>query len=332
MPSRALVALVALSLTAVACGGGGGVTGPSQGPAAVTSSFTGLVFYDENRDGVLGSDERVRLPGVQMVVGSQTGSSDATGAVTVSGLPTGPQTLSIQIESLPPYFEPGRLPSVTLPLAVGAVVPVPVILATGANHPNRYLAFGDSITNGAGSHGRQGWATPLARRLQAQWGAGEVIADGIYGSRSIDGVTRLPAVLARERPAFTLLLYGTNDWTRCQFEAPEACYTVPALRDMIRITRDAGGLPVVGTIIPVNPDFPEMSAVERNEWVRLENQQIRPMVLQEGAVLAESWLAFGPTQSLWPDLFFDHAHPNDDGYARIAEAFFQAITRSRGAQ
>jgi acyl-CoA thioesterase-1 len=331
MSQRASIAVAAVILLA-SCGGGSGSSGPSQVPAGATNSLTALVFYDENHDGVLGGEERVRLPGVQLLAGSQTGTSDATGRVTIAGLGSGALGLSVQVASLPAYFEPGRLPAVTLPVAEGTVVPVPLTLAIGGNQPNQFLAFGDSITDGAGSRGREGWATPLERRLQAHWGVAEVVVDGIYGSRSIDGVERLPAVLARNRPAFVLVLYGTNDWTRCQFTTPEACYTVPALREMLRTIRAVGALPVVGTIIPVNPAFPELKAADRNEWVRLENELIRPMVQQEGAVLADSFAAFGSSQSLWPDLFFDQAHPNDDGHARIADAFFQAITRSRGGR
>jgi lysophospholipase L1-like esterase len=157
-----------------------------------------------------------------------------------------------------------------------------------------------------------------------------VAADGVRGSRSVDGLARLPASLAQHRPAYLLVLYGTNDWNgRCQSVAPEACFTVGALRDIVRAARAAGTLPVVGTIIPGDPD---VSAVERNRWIQLQNDLIRPMVQQEGVVLADTWAAFGSDASQWPPLFFDLVHPNDAGYARISDAFFQAITRGRAAR
>lgn len=324
---------MAATLLSTACGGGSGPpTNPTPGSPVPTgsNSLAGLVFYDQNSNGVPDTDERVRLPGVRITMGSQTGASDAHGQVSVGGLPDGSQTPSIQLDSLPAYFQPGRLPTVTLPLAGGTVVPLPVSLPIGANRPNKYMAFGDSITEGTGSDRRLGWATPLEARLGAYWGEAEVVVDGVRGSRSVDGLQRLPASLNQTRPAFTLVLYGTNDWNgRCQSIAPEACFTVGALRDMIRVARTAGSQPVVGTIIPADPD---VSAVERNRWIQLENDLIRPMVQQEGAVLADSWAAFGANASLWPPLFFDLIHPNDDGYARISDAFFQAITRGRGAR
>jgi len=147
----------------------------------------------------------------------------------------------------------------------------------------------------------------------------------------VDGIQRLPASLAASRPAFTLVLYGTNDWNRCQTLAPETCFTVAALRDMIRTARSAGSQPVVGTIIPANPAS-SLTHPDRNRWIQLENDLIRPMVQQEGAVLAETWGAFGSDPNLWPPLFFDQNHPDDAGYARISDAFFQALTRARGAR
>jgi lysophospholipase L1-like esterase len=302
-----------------------------MGPAPVgPNSVSGIVFYDQNGNGAPDADEPVRLPGVRVTVGSQSGTTGAAGQFSVGALPAGTQSVSIQIDSLPAYFQPGRLPTVTLPLAEGTVVPVPVALPIGGNRPNTYLAFGDSITEGTGSDRRQGFVTPLEQRLRAHWGAGDVAADGVRGSRSVDGLARLPASLAQHRPAYLLVLYGTNDWNgRCQSIAPEACFTVAALRDIVRAARAAGTLPVVGTIIPGDPD---VSAVERNRWIQLQNDLIRPMVQQEGVVLADTWAAFGSDASQWPPLFFDLVHPNDAGYARISDAFFQAITRGRAAR
>jgi lysophospholipase L1-like esterase len=329
-------AMVAVAFLAGACGGGGnsgGTTGPSAPtPApAGTNAMSGVVFYDQNANGTLDGAEHVRFPGVRITVAGRSGTTDARGQFEVTGLPSGAQPLAIDTDSLPPYYQPGPLPSVTLPLASGAPVAVPVALPIRTNHPNRYLAFGDSITEGTGSVRKQGWATPLEERLRAYYGEAEVVVDGIRASRSIDGVQRMPASLADARPAFTLILYGVNDWNRCQSQSVEACYTVGALRDMIRIARGAGSQPVVGTIVPSNPAS-SLTHPDRNRWTQAENELIRRMVQEEGAVLAETWAAFGSDPNVWPSLFFDQNHPNDEGYARISDAFLQAITRARGAR
>ena len=294
-----------------------------------TNTLNGVVFYDQNGNGLPDADEEVRVPGVRVSAGGQSGTSGASGQVTVNNLPDGSQALAIQADSLPPFFQPGRLPAVTLPIAGGVVMPVPVTLPIAGNHPNLYLAFGDSIVQGTGSDRLTGFTTPLQARLRAHWGGeAEVLVDGVRGSRSVDGLARLPAALNQSRPAYILILYGTNDWNgRCQSIAPEACFTVGALRDIIRAARAAGSQPVVGTIVPVNP---ARAPAERNRWIQSENELIRAMVRQEGATLADVGAAFGADQGQWPALFFDDVHPNEDGYARIGDAFFQAITRARG--
>jgi lysophospholipase L1-like esterase len=330
--SARTLAFTTFTLLAAACGGGSPTgPGPAGGPPpAGTNAVTGLVFYDHDGNGAPDGDEPVRLAGVRVSVGSRSGTSEAGGEVSITAIPDGTQTVSIALDGLPPYFQPGRLPSLTLPLPGGTVVPLPVTLPIGGNRPHTYLAFGDSIAEGTGSTRRLGFATPLEQRLRAHWGLGDVIVDGVRGSRSVDGLQRLPGSLGAQRPAYILVLYGTNDFNgRCQSVPAEACFTVSALRDIVRTARAAGTLPVVGTIIPADPD---VSQAERNHWIQLENDLIRPMVAQEGAVLADTWAAFGTRPEQWPPLFFDFVHPNDEGYARIADAFFQAVTRPRGAR
>ncbi|MCM2256385.1 MAG: GDSL-type esterase/lipase family protein [Vicinamibacteria bacterium] len=329
-PCSAAGAIAAAALSLLASGCGGSPASPDTG-ASASHSVTGVVFYDQNGSGTLDAEERVRLPGAVVSAAGRTATADARGEFTITGLPGPSATLSLPLEGLPPWFEPGRLPSLTLPLPAGTVVAVPAVLPTGRNHPNTYLAFGDSITESLGATLRQGWPILLERQLKAAWGEASVIADGLGASRSEDGARRLPDSLAEARPAYTLVLYGVNDWNRCAFVAPEACFTVASLRDMIRSARGAGSLPVVGTIVPVDPTSTAPRVADRNYWVKIQNELIRPMVIQEGAVLADAWTAFGP-ESQWPPLFFDFLHPNDEGHERIATAFAQAITRPRGAR
>jgi lysophospholipase L1-like esterase len=320
------------ALAAVACGGGSGAPAApaSVAPAAGSNSLAGVVFYDHNGNGTADADERVRLPGVRVAAGTRTGTSDAQGRFTIGGLADGAQPLSIAVDSLPAYFQPGAVPTPTLPAASGTVVPVPVSLPIGRNRPNTYLAFGDSITEGTGSTRKQGWAAPLQASLQAHWGEADVIRDGVRSSSSAEGVARLSAALAESRPAFVLVLYGTNDWKKgCQAVAVRDCYTVTALRDVVRIARAANSQPVIGTIIPA---YPDATTAPLNAWIQAQNELIRAMAQEEGAVLAETWRAFGSEPNLWPPLFYDDLHPNDEGHARIAAAFFEAITRSRGGR
>jgi len=146
------------------------------------------------------------------------------------------------------------------------------------------------------------------------------------GTKSNRGETRVGASLATRRPAYLLILYGTNDWNdgECRNELP--CYTITSLRSMVLQARDAGAFPVVGTIPPVNPSYADRDAEARNDWVKRMNELVRAMAKQEGAALAEVHGDFLKQPSL-PPLFDDFLHPNDEGYQVIARAFFNAITR-----
>jgi lysophospholipase L1-like esterase len=314
-----------LALTALAgCGGSspGDPDGPTPPPGTPVS---GVVFYDENANGVLDAGEVVRLPSVTVSVGTRTGSSTAGGRFTVDGVAAGAQQATLRPESLPAYYAPGTPVSVQAPQAGGEIA-VPAVMAIGARaRPNVYMAFGDSITWGDGSDG-EGYRGYLAADLRAYWGKSDVINEGAPGTKSNRGEARIATALSRHRPAYVLILYGTNDWNdaECRHEFP--CYTIDALRSIVVQSRDAGAMPVVGTIPPVNPAYTDRPAEERNDWVRRMNDLVRAMARQERAPIAEIHGDFLKQASV-PALYSDYLHPNDQGYIVISRSFFDAITK-----
>jgi lysophospholipase L1-like esterase len=204
---------------------------------------------------------------------------------------------------------------------------VPATLALGTrSRPNVYLAFGDSITFGDGSSDGEGYVDDLAAQLRSFWGRADVLKDGAPGTRSVAGQGRLPGSLATQRPAYALILYGTNDWNEPECRSDFPCYTVDSLRSMIQDTRSAGAHPIVGTIPPVNPQYADRDPDERNDWVRRMNDLIRQMAAEERAQVAEIHGDFLKRPSL-PPLYADFLHPNDEGYAIISQSFFRAITQ-----
>jgi lysophospholipase L1-like esterase len=285
---------------------------------------TAVVFYDENSNGILDAGESIRLPGVTVAVGGSTGVTEAgTGRATVAGVAAGLQLASVRPDTLPPYFAAGLATAVDVPQPAGQDALLPVTLPIGTNRPNLYMAFGDSITVGDGSSDGGGYRSYLAEDLTNHWGRAVLANEGVTATRSDRGAQRIGESLARQRPAYSLILYGTNDYNRAECRDNFPCFTVDALRSMIGQARSAQSLPVVGTIPPANPSDWRITP-ERLDWIERINAQIRPMVRQEGAVLADIHAAFLRAGDL-PSLFSDHLHPNDRGYEILAGEFFRAI-------
>lgn len=282
-----------------------------------------VVYYDEDGDGRLEGGERGRIPDVSVDVGgARSATAKLTGRAAVGGVPEGPQTAAIDASTLPPFYQAGGAASLTVPTTQDVLLAA--TLRIGGNRPNTYMAFGDSITLGDGSSDGNGYPTPLERMLRAHFGRGSVINRGGSGTRSTEGVQRIARNLGLTSPAYTLILYGTNDWVECKGAIP--CITIDSLRTIIETVKDVRSLPVLGTIIPVNPDS---NPPERNEWVKGMNELIRDLASDEGAALADLEAAFLRESDL-ASLFSDHVHPNDSGYEIMAEEFFRAISGGAG--
>ena len=323
------VALISLVILPACGGGSSSPTDPGTGPAPVPGHpVSGVVFYDVNGNGVLDGAEAVRLPGVTVTIGGRTGEAAAGGRFTVSDVPAGEQTAEVQAGSLPAYFRAGSPVAVSVPQS-GTEIAVPATLEIGGNRPNYYLAIGDSITSGVGGGAGGDYPAYLSADLRAYWGEAVVINAGVPGTRSKQGEPRMGPSVAQHRPAFSLILYGTNDWNdgTCRDNPP--CYTIDALRSMILQARDGGSNPIIGTIPPANPAYEDRSAAERNVWIDDMNERIRSMAQQEGVPVAEIHGDFMARPSL-ESLFFDHVHPNEEGYLLMTRSWFNAITRPGG--
>jgi lysophospholipase L1-like esterase len=216
---------------------------------------------------------------------------------------------------------------VPVPQGAGSQVAVPVTLAIGTNRANTYMAFGDSISAGEGSNDGTGYLSYLETDLRNYWGRASLIDEGVSATRSNRGAQRIGASLSRVRPAYTLILYGTNDWNdlACKDTNPD-CYTIDSLRSMIQDARSFQSQPVLGTIIPVNPSFVDRDPNGRNDTVRKMNELIRALARQERVALADLHAVYTREPSL-PALYADFLHPNERGYQLMAQEFFRAVTR-----
>jgi lysophospholipase L1-like esterase len=324
------LAALAFGCTAAACGGGGGGSspvGPTE-PTVPTYSVTATVFYDENGNGLLDGSEAVRVPGVQVVIGTGTGTSaPGTGQAIVNGIREGAQTVAVRTESVPSYFQPS--PPVTIQVPGSTEVRIPLTLPIGDNVPNVYLGLGDSITFGDGSSDRLGYVLKLQNLLAPHFSRAEVHAIGRQADSSAETAEVTRKTLGWFDPAYTLILLGTNDWQdqTCQKQGPSACFTIDALRSIVEDVKDWDSLPVLATIIPGNP---AKVPAGRNAWYDEMNVKIKALAQEQRVTLADLNADFKASGNL-SALFADDVHPNDAGYQVIAQGWFKAITRARSA-
>jgi acyl-CoA thioesterase-1 len=99
------------------------------------------------------------------------------------------------------------------PIAALATALVCAIAAAAATAPT-ILIVGDSISAGYGLPPNSGWVTLLQQRLARAHYPQRVVNASISGDTSASGRARLDTLLARERPAITVIELGGNDGLR----------------------------------------------------------------------------------------------------------------------
>ena len=324
-----LALAVACALASLACGkGSGNPQGPSTPPPAQTHSVAVTVFYDQNGNGKLDGGEDARVPGVQVVIGTGSGTSAPnTGLANVTGIQEGSLTLGVRDDSLPYYYQappavPIQVPGTT-EAAIGLTLPI------DDHRPNRYLGIGDSITAGDGSSDGLGYKLKLQNLLAPYFARAEVLTRGREGDVSIETANVIRRTLRDGDAAYALVMLGTNDWNdqTCQHEGPSACYTIDALRTIVDETKAWNTLPVLATIIPANPKY---SDAARDAFNDQTNVMIKALAQEENIICADLSADFKAAGNLTA-LFDDNVHPNDAGYDVMAQGWFKAITRSRSA-
>ncbi len=319
------VTMCAMFLLCSGCGGGSKGT---AAPTPVSRTVTFSAFLDENRNGLLDDFERIRIPGAEISFGGASGkTAPLSGEVTINILQAA-QTLSVNPSSLPAYYRAPETSVVTPPLVGSLNLPITLPLGPGAT-PGVFLAFGDSITGGQATTGDgQGYTGQLERLLSAHFGVAKIINDGIDSSSSERGDSRIGSSLASVRPAFTLILYGTNDWSDPRCGQPP-CFTISSLRSIVQKVKAAGGFAFVGTLLMTNLGDDFRASPQRNRWIVSQNEGIRQMATEEGAVLVDLYAAFERSPLAWSELFADYIHPSAAGYTLLAQTWFDAITRGR---
>ena len=215
-------------------------------------------------------------------------------------------------------------------LALGALAASLLALTPSAVvAQNRFIAFGDSITEGFGDASTRprselGYPGRLDDLLIARGLAGAtVINAGLGGETTIEGVTRIDQVL-RNNPADTLLLMeGTND-----INGQVSVETITFDLQRIAGKAQALGLKVVhGTIVP---RLPSANRDSDNKIGAQVAASLRNLAWSERRTLADPFeVFFYQTPNLFTTLYVggvDKLHPNAAGYDKLAEVWADQIT------
>lgn len=167
------------------------------------------------------------------------------------------------------------------------------------------LAFGDSLTAGTGAGVNESYPAVLARIS-----GHKVVNAGIPGEISADGLSRLPEVLDREKPALLILCHCANDLLRHMDQGQAA----DNLRAMVRMARERG-ISVVLIAVPL-PEItltPPLfySGVAKEFGIPCECKILSRILGQRS-------------------LKSDYIHPNATGYRKMAEAVADLLKKSGG--
>jgi lysophospholipase L1-like esterase len=212
------------------------------------------------------------------------------------------------------------------------VVPDPPAPKIPELQGTRFLAFGDSITEGeinddTGYHPLKiepalAYPTKLGEQLRAQYvtqaSTLSVINAGVSGESHQEGVARLTGVMASTKPDAVLILEGVNGLVVSQIPA-----LIVSLRSDIAIARAGGAKQVfLGTLTPATPgSFRGASYVAA---IVAANIEIRALAAAENVVLVDVYAAMVGKESTL--LGKDGLHPNAAGYETMARTFREAIS------
>lgn len=191
---------------------------------------------------------------------------------------------------------------ITLCIAIagcGSKVKMQAIPADGV-----ILAFGDSLTAGNGTTTENSYPAAL-ERLSGH----KVINAGISGETSTQGLERFSSVLDETNPSLVILMEGGNDILQSQ----DLNVTKQNLLQMIAIAQQKNiqvllvGIPAKSIVSPSTANF-------YNEIAK------QTKVAYDGETIAKLFKK--------PELKSDMVHFNTDGYAQIANQFYELLIKN----
>lgn len=170
------------------------------------------------------------------------------------------------------------------------------------NYPpknERIVAFGDSLVAGSGATADNDFVSLLSKQL------GRPITNlGVPGDTTADGLARITTVTAKD-PGVVVLLLGGNDYLR---KIPEE-QTFANLRSIIAKLQEQGATVV---LLGIRGGILRDNFLNQFDALAEETGVIYVPDVLDGLVGNDQFMS-------------DTIHPNNAGYARIAERVFKAL-------
>lgn len=187
----------------------------------------------------------------------------------------------------------------------------------------RYVALGDSTTEGLDDHdgagGYRGWADRLAERIAATQGGSLLYANlGVRGRSAREIRHEQLARAVAMRPDLATVVGGMNDLLRGDFDPVRIAGHVG---EMQRALVDQGAVVVSFTLPDVSIRMPIRGALTGRTAAL--NHELRTASARSGALLVDlSAFAVASDPRLWSA---DRLHLNTEGHARTADALAARI-------
>ena len=186
----------------------------------------------------------------------------------------------------------------------------------------RYVAIGDSSTEGIGdpdpNGGWRGWSRRLARRMAAQGSLDYAnLATRGRTTREIKDEQLAPA-LALE-PDLVTCFSGTNDVLRVRFDLEDV---LADMGQILRACTATGAVVLTFTLPDLTPLFPVARPISRR--IKALNAGTRRLCAETGTLLVDfaSYPEVATDLRLW---CHDRCHANVAGHTRIADALAEAL-------
>jgi lysophospholipase L1-like esterase len=162
----------------------------------------------------------------------------------------------------------------------------------------------------------------LRSRYVAQAVSITVVNAGLPGERagSPDTLVRFNTVLAAGYQA-VLLMEGTNDIF--YGDSTQISIAIAGLRSMVRAAVQRGVRPFLATVPPMVQGGARACGYQ---LVPQLNASIAALAAQENITLVDVYAGFGTSYGQY--FGSDGVHPNDQGYAKIADIFFTALRQA----